>query len=77
MNGTKTQNRWILAIIGGAIPVLIILSLNFDLTEAVFVPLVILLVFIFFSTALWFNANDHADGAEWWQDDEASGWRGY
>lgn len=26
---------------------------------------------------LWQYANHHADGSEWWQDDSASGWRGY
>ncbi len=28
------------------------------------------------AVALWCFANGRADGSEWWQDDEASGWRG-
>jgi len=26
---------------------------------------------------LWYQANLRANDGEWWQDDEASGWRGY
>jgi uncharacterized membrane protein YjjP (DUF1212 family) len=32
---------------------------------------------VFASAALWQHASAHATGQEWWQDDSASGWRGY
>jgi hypothetical protein len=32
---------------------------------------------IFVSWLIWYHANEQATGSEWWQDDTASGWRGY
>ncbi len=42
--------------------------------------IVVLVVFVsmaLFSAVIWVHAVDHADGSEWWQDDDSSGWRGY
>lgn len=70
-------SNWALLVIGGAIPAFILLSVYFRLSIAVFVPITVLLLFIFGSSALWLHANRRADEHQWWQDDHASGWRGY
>lgn len=66
-----------LILIGGLIPTVVILSGYFAWPKAVTIPLVIVLGLIFASMALWTYVNRKADGTEWWQDDSASGWRGY
>ncbi|MCA9900912.1 MAG: hypothetical protein KC433_22140 [Anaerolineales bacterium] len=71
----KTYRRF--ALVGGLIPLLLILNIYYGLPDIVFVVLFIFLSLIFGSMALWVYANRHADGSEWWQDDSASGWRGY
>jgi ABC-type transport system involved in cytochrome bd biosynthesis fused ATPase/permease subunit len=66
-----------LLLAGGAIPAFIVLSIVFNIPEAAVITLLIVLGIIFCSMALWSFANRNADGSEWWQDDSASGWRGY
>ena len=66
-----------LILIGGSIPTTIILSSYFELPKTAVIPLVVILSLIFGAMALWAYANREADGSEWWQDDSASGWRGY
>lgn len=66
-----------LILVGGAIPVLIVLSLLFHFPEAAVIIALIVLGIVFGSMAIWIHANNNADGSEWWHDDSASGWRGY
>jgi hypothetical protein len=33
------------------------------------------LILLLLAGVLWHNANQRADGDEWWQDDDPSGWR--
>ena len=66
-----------LLLAGGAIPAFIVLSIVFNFPDAAVITLLIVLGIIFCSMALWSFANRNADGSEWWQDDSASGWRGY
>ena len=66
-----------LGLIGGSIPVLVLSSLFLHLSQRIYVPIVIILLLIFAAMALWAYANGKADGSEWWQDNSASGWRGY
>ena len=77
----KPEAKWKkylpLILVGGAIPTIIILGSYFELPQAAIVTLVIILSLISASMALWIYANRRADGSEWWQDDSASGWRGY
>jgi len=77
----KSKGQWKkylpLILVGGMIPTLIVLSIYFDFPQIVTIPLLIILGLIFGSMALWAYANRNADGSEWWQDDSASGWRGY
>jgi hypothetical protein len=59
------------------IPVIILLAILFHLGQTFLVPLITIVVLLLGTVLLWSNANKHADGSEWWQDDDASGWRGY
>jgi hypothetical protein len=77
MKPTRVKRHLPLIFVGGAIPVTIILSALFNVPEVVPIALVIILGITFGSMALWTYANRNADGSEWWQDDSASGWRGY
>lgn len=74
---TKQKTSMLLVLVGGAIPTALILSSYYKLSAAFTVVASILLSMLFGSIALWVNANRAADGSEWWQDDSASGWRGY
>lgn len=78
MKSTSGRKKYVpLVLIGGAIPTAIILSSYFELSKTAVIPLIVVLILIFGSMALWTYANRHVDGSEWWQDDNASGWRGY
>lgn len=66
-----------LILVGGAIPTILILGNFFAVRQAVVIVVVISLGLIFGTMALWTYANRKANGSEWWQDDSASGWRGY
>jgi undecaprenyl pyrophosphate phosphatase UppP len=59
------------------IPAVIIAGILFHLSQSLIIPLVVILALILGSVAIWAHANKSADGSEWWQDDDASGWRGY
>ena len=77
----KVKVRWkkylLLILGGGMIPITLILSYYFEWPERATIPLIVVLSIIFAAMALWAYANREADGSEWWQDDNASGWRGY
>lgn len=72
--GKKQQNTIITSLEIFLIPIIIILGNIFHLRHAFLVPLVTVLFIISGAAALWAKANRHADGSEWWQDDENSGW---
>jgi hypothetical protein len=73
----KWKKHLPLLVVGGTIPTLLILSYYFAWSKIIIIPLVVVLSIIFASMALWDFANRDTDGSEWWQDDSASGWRGY
>jgi ABC-type transport system involved in cytochrome bd biosynthesis fused ATPase/permease subunit len=77
----KTKTGWKkhlpLIFVGGLVPTVIVLSIFYDFPQTVTILLLIVLGLIFGSMALWSYANRDADGSEWWQDNDASGWRGY
>jgi hypothetical protein len=78
MKSATGQKKYVpLVLIGGVILTAIILSDYFELSKAVVIPLIIVLSLIFGAMVLWAYANRQVDGSEWWQDDSASGWRGY
>ncbi|MCA9917948.1 MAG: hypothetical protein KC445_08355 [Anaerolineales bacterium] len=73
----KRNMRFLLVCIAGIMALTLTagLTLRLDITA-----ITILLIFqglIFAAIWLWHHANRHTTGQEWWQDNEASGWRGY
>jgi hypothetical protein len=59
------------------IPAVILSGIIFHLSQSFIVPFVVILALLLGSVGIWAHANKGADGSEWWQDDDASGWRGY
>jgi hypothetical protein len=59
------------------IPAVILSGIIFHLSQSFIIPLVVILALLLGSVGIWAHANKGADGSEWWQDDDASGWRGY
>ncbi|MCI0711278.1 MAG: hypothetical protein L0154_14065 [Chloroflexi bacterium] len=73
----KRQRWWVLGMIGGIIPLSIVLSMTDSISPEVAVTVAIVAALVLGAMAVWMNANSHARGDEWWQDDHSSGWRGY
>ena len=65
-----------LVFLTGLIFVFIVLGSYAGISPAVIISAVLVGALILGSVALWCYANKDADGSEWWQDDDASGWRG-
>jgi len=74
---THRKRRWLLFLIGGAMLVTLALGIVFQLSTVLITVLLLVLGMILAAMWLWYQANRRASGDEWWQDDEASGWRGY
>jgi hypothetical protein len=74
---TKWKKYLPLILVGGAIPTIIILGNYFAVRQGIVVVLAISSGLILGTMTLWTYANRKANGSEWWQDDSASGWRGY
>jgi len=70
-------NKLILGLLAGLIPAIILFGHFFGLSQAWIVVIVIVAALVWGWLAIWTHANARADGTEWWQDDSASGWRGY
>ncbi len=78
MNSRNGRKRTMLLIfISSAIPSIIFLGSDFGLPLSASIPLIVVLSLAAGTTALWIHANRHVNGSEWWQDDNADGWRGY
>jgi len=73
----KEKSSFFLTIVGGSIPVVILLSNYYAISIEVIIIFITIASLIFGSMIMWNNANAHAMGDEWWQDDRCSGWRGY
>ncbi len=73
----KEKFTFFLTIVGGSIPVVILLSTYYAIPAEVIITFITIASLIFGSMIIWNNANAHATGDEWWQDDRCSGWRGY
>jgi len=74
---SKRNGRFLLFLIGGAMPIMLILGLIFRFSIVLLTVLLLVMGLILAAMWLWYQANQQASGDEWWQDDEASGWRGY
>jgi predicted membrane channel-forming protein YqfA (hemolysin III family) len=77
MKKLNRTRRFFLFLVGGAMPVMLTLGIIFQLSTILITALLLVMGVIFASMWLWYQANLRANGDEWWQDDEASGWRGY
>lgn len=69
--------RFLLFLVGGAMPVTLTIGIIFQLSPALVTAIILVLGLILAAMWLWYQANLRATGDEWWQDDQASGWRGY
>ena len=74
---TKQRHAWLLVLLGGIIPLTLILGNQFNIPQRFIIPIVVVVALVFGAWALWMRANTNASGNEWWQDDSSSGWRGY
>ena len=74
---TNRTRRFLLFLVGGAMPVILILGMVFRLPPSLITVLILVLGLMLAAMWLWYQANLDATGDEWWQDDQASGWRGY
>lgn len=73
----KHLRRWPLFLIGAAMLIVLAAGIIFQLSTALITVLLLIMGMILAAMWLWYQANLQASGDEWWQDDEASGWRGY
>ncbi|MCA9872141.1 MAG: hypothetical protein KC441_00740 [Anaerolineales bacterium] len=73
----RRGNKLVLALLAGLIPAIILFGPYLGLSQAWVVVLSIVTALVWGWLAIWTHANAKADGSEWWQDDSASGWRGY
>ena len=74
----STKSRWwSLVLIGGLMPLLLLLGSQFHLSARFLIPLLLVLALSFMYLLIWTRANAHTTGDEWWQDDNCDGWRGY
>lgn len=71
------HDRSYLPYVIGSILTGIVLSVYFNLSPTIIIILTVVGMIVVSSMLLWANANSHASGDEWWQDDNCSGWRGY
>lgn len=67
----------LLWMVGASIPLAMVVGFVFDIPQRFIISYMVVAALIFGSMALWTHANADAEGTEWWQDDDASGWRGY
>ncbi len=71
------KNSWLLILMGGSIPVAFVLGALLNISQDIVVIYVVIMALLSGAAAIWQHANQNASGDEWWQDDSASGWRGY
>ncbi len=74
---TNRIRRFLLFLVGGAMPVILTIGMVLHLSSILLTAAMVVLGLILAAMWLWYRANQHATGDEWWQDDQASGWRGY
>lgn len=74
---TQHYTRFLLFLLGTTILLTLISGLVFNLTLSLMIVLLVVQSLVLAAVWLWHQANWQATGDEWWQDDDASGWRGY
>ena len=74
------NNYWFVLIIGGIVPVLLLLASILNLPKDVrelMVAVAVIGFVLFTALIIWINGNKNHTGDEWWHDNSCSGWRGY
>ncbi|MAS37910.1 MAG: hypothetical protein CL610_28200 [Anaerolineaceae bacterium] len=71
------RSAWYLWLIGGSIPVVILIGSYYHWSMELIVCYAVIVGLVFGAMTIWHRANQHVTGTEWWQDDSASGWRGF
>ena len=77
MASKPRSRRFVPILLLGSIPALLLLGLLYRLSLPALIFFLIAGTLALSAAAMWHHANANARGDEWWQDDEASGWRGY
>lgn len=62
---------------GGIVLLTILLDNVRNLSQTAVILIVVVGSFLCSANAIWYHAVNNVTGDEWWQDDDASGWRGY
>lgn len=74
----QTQRRYLVAVIlVGFMATAVELGNSLGIPRSYIIIFLIIAGLILGTVLLWQHANNRATGSEWWQDDSASGWRGY
>lgn len=77
MKRKKNWRNYVMLVLLGVIMVVLMALGHFTAVPARFLIVLETIDGIWLGAlVLWCYANGRADGSEWWQDDEASGWRG-
>ncbi len=77
MKQKKKRRNYLMLVLLGVIMVVLMALGHFTAVPTRFLVVLETVDGIWFGAlALWCYANGRANGSEWWQDDEASGWRG-
>jgi hypothetical protein len=77
MNRQMRRINFVIVLLGGMVLSAVVLGSYLNIPYAFILIFVIVTGLVLGTVSLWRYANQHADGSEWWQDDSASGWRGY
>lgn len=77
MNRKMRRINFVMVMVAGLMFSAVVLGAYLKIPYAFILIFVIVAGLILGTVSLWRYANQHADGSEWWQDDSASGWRGY
>ena len=77
MSLQKKHSNFVAVLLVGLIVTAVTLGGYFQISPTFITIFVVIAGLILATVLLWSYANRQATGSEWWQDDTASGWRGY
>jgi hypothetical protein len=78
MKGRKKHKGIVALIVLAGITLLLVRIANdFHISPSITIPVITIVVIVLGAILWWVRITNTADGDNWWQDDNASGWRGY
>lgn len=77
MDSQSRHSHFTTVLLIGLMVTAVTIGSYFQIPQSFIIIFMIVVGLILATVLLWRHANSHADGSEWWQDDSASGWRGY